>query len=161
MCNRLFMRFLGGGVALLASTNALAFPWAETLYSVTVVPNQIAYYPGFTASTTATYQWSFGVSNWHRVTGSSSSEPSWRSEFAVLMNSTWIQHSGTFRASIPAGYTVSNKEVYETTTGTNTFVSGSNSASRSLDKKVSTALTYVVTGPGETPPGGWPPGNGD
>lgn len=142
-----------GVVAIALSAGAARASWVETVYSITQNSNLIAYYPGFTSLESKYYDWDYAVGNHSYVSGSSTTEPSWRSEFTPIRHDDWLASGGPFHVYITIAWKIWGKETYYTKTGTNTFTQGGDTASRTLDERISTNLTYVLQGPGQNPPG--------
>lgn len=137
----------------LATAVFAAASWTETVYTITQLSNKVAYYPGFQSNESKYYTWSYSVLNWSKVTGSETTAPSWRSEFTPLRPTNQWLTGQSFNVYIQDGTSIWGKETYYTKTGTNTFVNGQDSASRSLDEKISTELWYFLQAPGQQPPG--------
>jgi hypothetical protein len=125
--------------------------WGETYHSETYSnPKPDEELSSFPVVNGGWYEW-WGLSaNRFVVTGDTTQEPNWRSRFTALANNHWWYHKD-FAMTIPSETLVKNMEDKYFRTGTNTFINGSEEATRHLDEKVTNNLY-----PSLVPQGGGP-----
>jgi hypothetical protein len=140
--------------------------WTENVYGVSAMTeytigmeDAVSHTLGFTNNNTSAVTWEryVSVGNWFRVTGDDPNPgPTWRMMFSALCNNSW-NVTDHFVHTLQPGYTATMYHKYYERTGLNMFTrdqSPFDTASRSLEERVTLDLWYEVTGPTEDPPGG-------
>lgn len=130
--------------------------WTETAYAITSPP-QMHDEPrnSFGVVANQSYQWWVQERSHFVVTGSATQSPPWRMLFEYLCDNAWWYSEGFDFTPSVAG-TVTNRAIFSTRVGVNSF-SGINptaTASRDLDEKVVEDLYYVFDPHNADPPGG-------